>query len=471
MANNNQTPLADQTVDPSITTRPSNARITPTPENPRGYPPFDIRLVSSYTNNQLRHYHISGAMFNVDKTEFRNQMGERKTTLELINWDGDTRENTPTGPDSPLPPPPLSTSRTLSFDVDSEADSECPTLIPGDKGIKFNPSDVTQLRYDSNIAQFNNWLEDLKSAFDGDPAKYPTGRKKVIFASMTIDEQLKTTYNSIVKAHPAISTHWRKYKRWICDVVLHGNSDRLKLSNEFTTARQRVREDPNQFYLRLFNLGIQSGRAVETDDYRTRLVRPLQNLLNQHDRTYPTIQDAVAHAGRLWQTLDPDRVQQEIKEDREKRNRQTNHPDRQPQLDHQRQLGRRQSSRQSSGQSNWDKDRGSLPQSTRGLDRRNDRQDSNRLSTEERQYRNEKNLCFNCGYPGHRKKDCTYRFNPSRVTLHDNNQTQTQPPQGQKRPYVKAQPTRAHDESDPDEVHTTDESDIDEPERRKRSKN
>src|SRR5579871_2648356 len=41
----------------------------------------------------------------------------------------------------------------------------------------------------------------------------------------------------------------------------------------------------------------------------------LQNLINQQDRTYPTVQDIVAHAGRLWQTLDLNKVRQEIKEE------------------------------------------------------------------------------------------------------------------------------------------------------------
>ena len=30
---------------------------------------------------------------------------------------------------------------------------------------------------------------------------------------LTMDEQLKTSYNSIVLAHPTISSHWRKFKR------------------------------------------------------------------------------------------------------------------------------------------------------------------------------------------------------------------------------------------------------------------
>lgn len=204
---------------------------------------------------------------------------------------------------TPLPPPP---SRTLSLANDGESDSEC--IETTRRGIKFSASDITRLKYDSTVAEFNNWLQDLKSAFDSDPAKFPESRQKVILASMTMDSQLKTTYNSTVGVYPAISTHWRKFKRWARDTVLHGDSDRQKLSKEFTTARQRLDEDPNQFYLRLLNLGTLSGRTVDTEEYRTRLVMPLQNLINQQDRLYATVQDVVAHAGRLWQTLTPGKI-------------------------------------------------------------------------------------------------------------------------------------------------------------------
>ena len=81
-------------------------------------------------------------------------------------------------------------------------------MSKGYRGIKFNVSDITKLRYDSTVAQFNNWLADLKSTFDGDPSKFPTSRQKVILASMTIDEQLQTTYNSAAVAFPAIKSHW-----------------------------------------------------------------------------------------------------------------------------------------------------------------------------------------------------------------------------------------------------------------------
>src|SRR5438045_9174874 len=54
------------------------------------------------------------------------------------------------------------------------------------------------------------------------------------------------------------------------------------------------------------------------EDYCTQLLKPLQNLMDQHDHDYPTIQDAVTHAGKLWQTLDKDKIHQEIREEKEK---------------------------------------------------------------------------------------------------------------------------------------------------------
>ena len=46
------------------------ARIKSIPENPRGYPPFDLRLVPNYTNNQLTHYYATGAISGDDQPRF-----------------------------------------------------------------------------------------------------------------------------------------------------------------------------------------------------------------------------------------------------------------------------------------------------------------------------------------------------------------------------------------------------------------
>jgi hypothetical protein len=144
-------------------------------------------------------------------------------------------------------------------------------------------TDITRLCYNSTVAQYENWVFDLKRAFRGDPAKFLTSSEKIIMASMSLDEQLKTTYNSNARDSPVLTFHWRKFEKWIRDVVLHGDSDKKKLSEEFTTARQRMNEDLNEFYLQLSNLVIQAGCVVTVEDYRTRLLRPFLNLMNQNE--------------------------------------------------------------------------------------------------------------------------------------------------------------------------------------------
>src|SRR2546430_9970025 len=85
--------------EPSATADIANdaldAPVLPDVPNPRGYPPFDLRLLPTYTNNQLRYYHISGAILNVDEDKLARQMNKRRAALKAVNWDGDTRENTP----------------------------------------------------------------------------------------------------------------------------------------------------------------------------------------------------------------------------------------------------------------------------------------------------------------------------------------------------------------------------------------
>ena len=81
------------------------------------------------------------------------------------------------------------------------------------------------------------------------------------------------------------------------DVVLHEDSDYLKLSNEFIMTYQHINKDLNQFYLHLFNLEIQLKCTIDVNKYQTYLVKLLQNLINQQDQTYFNIQKVVVHAG------------------------------------------------------------------------------------------------------------------------------------------------------------------------------
>jgi len=398
-------------------------RITPTPENPRGYPPFDMRSICGFTNNQVIFYLTTGAIPLEDQPQFQEAMEHRKKALQATNWDGASdgeRRN----------------DDADTTEIPESSDSECPIPAPGRKGMKFAPSDITKLRYNSTVAQYENWLFDLKRAFRGDPAKFPTSGEKIILASMTLDEQLKTTFNSNARDSPILTINWCKFERWIRDVVLHGDTDRLKLSQEFTAARQKINEDPNEFYLRFSNLGIQAGRTVTIDDYRTRLLTPLRNLLGQLEQPYTTTRDIVIHAARLWQTLNHDKMRQEIREEKEKKDKPFQHQN--------------------------PKQPGHASQRPNNSNNPKARQDHNKnktpkpkLSTEEQQHRKENNLCFNCGYPGHSSRDCTFKFNPNRVQPKGSDKPKNYPPQAfpKKRPRAAAQLVQVEE---PEEQRLTD---------------
>ena len=450
----------------NVPTANPNARVDPTDDNPRGYPPFDMRLVPNYTNNQLTYYYTSGAIPAAEQARFQQLMKQRKTSLEMLGWNGASDDNDePSTPEESVTP------------AIENSDSDCPAPLPGYKGIKINASDIPKLAYNSTIAQYNNWLADVKTGFDGDPARFPTSRQKIILASITLDEQLKTTLNSAAQDNPDLSHHWRKFERWLRDVVLHGGSDKLKLSKEFTAARQLLKEDPNQFYLRLFNLEIQSGRTVSTEDYRTRLLKPLQNLMDQHDREYPTIQHAVTHAGKLWQTLDREKVRLELIEEKDKAQQryenfgQRRRDDPRPQGQNE---DRRSSHRSSHRNSQRDFRRES--RDTQRPPRRDQSRPKSGLSTSERDYRRENNLCYRCGLPDHSAKGCKSPFNPNRTPVKDD-KTKSQSYKAWARKRTRTQALRASSPSDNDksdhDVHTTTdedyESDSDRP--RKRSKN
>ena len=95
----------------------------------------------------------------------------------------------------------------MSHGGNGEADSDCSTVSTGYKDIKINPSDILQLRHDSNVAQFNNWLANLKTGFDENSARFSTSHQKIILILITLDKQLKTTFNSAIKDTLILSHH------------------------------------------------------------------------------------------------------------------------------------------------------------------------------------------------------------------------------------------------------------------------
>jgi len=103
-----------------VTVTNPRAREAPTPENPRGYPAFDIAHVRSYSNQQIHYYYTTGAIAPELETRFQDQLRQRKTTLDLMGQNGDSDTEQPP-PNNTVPSRTLSTGdQTLSFEDDGE---------------------------------------------------------------------------------------------------------------------------------------------------------------------------------------------------------------------------------------------------------------------------------------------------------------------------------------------------------------
>src|SRR5436189_6099051 len=93
-----------------------------------------------------------------------------------------------------------------------DSNLDCPASLSGVVNIKIFSSIIIQLKYDSIVAQYSNWLADLKTTFNKNPVKFLMSCQKIILASVILDKQLKTIYNNTVTATLILSRHWRKFE-------------------------------------------------------------------------------------------------------------------------------------------------------------------------------------------------------------------------------------------------------------------
>ena len=67
LTENQMTGSANPTANP-------HARMVSTPDNSRGYPPFDMERVPNYMNNQITYYYTTGAIPAAELTHFHQLM-------------------------------------------------------------------------------------------------------------------------------------------------------------------------------------------------------------------------------------------------------------------------------------------------------------------------------------------------------------------------------------------------------------
>ena len=161
--------------DDNVSTANSNTCVNSINDNLHDYFSFNMCLVSNYTNNQLIYYYISSTIPAAEQAHFQQLMKQCKTFLELIRWNS-TSDNK---------------SSTLEESVTSvieNSNSDCSALLSDYKSIKINMSDILKLMYNSMIAQYNNWLTNVKTDFDRDSARFSINHQKIILISIILNK-------------------------------------------------------------------------------------------------------------------------------------------------------------------------------------------------------------------------------------------------------------------------------------------
>ncbi len=145
-------------------------------ENSCNYSSFNMHLISNYTNHQIIYYYISDTISAAEQAQFQQLMKQCKIFLDLLDWNDASDEN----------------EKLRENQEDSHTfknnNSDCSVLLLNYKKIKINLSDILKLAYNSIIAQYNNWLTDLKTDFDENSARFSISCQKVILTSIIFNK-------------------------------------------------------------------------------------------------------------------------------------------------------------------------------------------------------------------------------------------------------------------------------------------
>jgi len=293
-------------------------RILPTVNNPKGYPPYDVAKVTSYTNSQIAYY-LKRNMIK-DITAFQkvkkirdeiyrginqepvtdNEADHHTETTELVNPPQVTPQVTSQA--TPHATPQL-VLQDFTLEDDEEPDDIFPEATLNEKGLKIDK--ISPLKHDGGILNYKVWLNELNNVFEADPARYTTATKRVTFASMQMDDSMKSLWSSRLQTHPHLRRHWRKFLRWVEQSHLHGESDRHKHLQQYHSAMQGETEEPAKFYARLSLLATILNRRIDVDDFFPRLQQGLQTILIRTQRKSKNVEELLAHAQEVWATFKP----------------------------------------------------------------------------------------------------------------------------------------------------------------------
>jgi hypothetical protein len=286
----------------------------------------------------------------------------------------------------------------LTYDDDSETDIDYPLPISGAKGVQINDK-IVHLIDNGGFSNYNAWLGSLEDAYAGDPNRYTSAGSRILLATAHMDDSIRDQYRTATKEHPALRTHWEKFRRWVEKRNLRGAADMSAALDKLYAAQQTATESPDQFYSRLSVLAAEVGQVVIPKDLLPRLQNHLKKALIRSEELDTIVNEMLNRAQRILGIFD------------------SKEPSRKPDAKSQDSAGGRITAPAES----TPKD---MQGGTQGGAQRGARRGRERISTEEKDRRKKTGACFNCGLTGHLSRDCKRNFCPHPPRQSDSNAAQ-----------------------------------------------
>lgn len=248
-------------------------RMEPTENNPRGYPPFDLAHIASYTRSQLAYYTMHQQIPTKLLPQLNKAMADRKTFRDALGLPDDSDDSDHPEPDpEPAPGPRLSgpnpstptiqqpyrpvapsmgnrgsTSRessgVLTYDDDGEPDDQFPPFEQGRGNVKIMWK-MPDLKLPSTAQDFDNWESKLALMFEANLNAFATARSRIAAAVGSFNPDLNTAYNGSKRAYPILALHWRKFMRWVRNTALRGDSSLLRLQRSCRSFDSKTTRTP-----------------------------------------------------------------------------------------------------------------------------------------------------------------------------------------------------------------------------------
>src|SRR5436190_12928447 len=109
-------------------------------------------------------------------------------------------------------------------------------------------TNISKLTPQATPREYADWKDDMQRLFEGAPVKYATDSMKMIAAHEHMNQEAKTLWATHTRMSPGSSPSWDAFLEWTTQLIGQGADLLESIHKEYTTARQKATQTPQQFH-------------------------------------------------------------------------------------------------------------------------------------------------------------------------------------------------------------------------------